>query len=128
MASAPAAPAGAIIGLDVAASAVVLGALATSADRVSAALLLGGSYPASLEIAESALERAAELGGKHEQILALRSPGARPRAGSSGRQPRREAEFRQVLAARMRILGPYHPDTLATLYQIASALAVGQAR
>ena len=34
-----------------------------------------------------------------------------------------EAEFRQVLDARMRILGPDHPQTLGTRYNLARALA-----
>jgi hypothetical protein len=34
-----------------------------------------------------------------------------------------EAEFRQVLDARQRVLGPDHPDTLTTRHEIARMLA-----
>ena len=34
-----------------------------------------------------------------------------------------EAEYRDVLAAELRVLGPDHPDTLATRHQIAREMA-----
>jgi hypothetical protein len=34
-----------------------------------------------------------------------------------------EAEYRDVLAARVRVLGPGHPDTLTTRHQIAVEMA-----
>ena len=34
-----------------------------------------------------------------------------------------EAEFRDVLAAQLRVLGPDHPDTLATRHSIALEMA-----
>ena len=34
-----------------------------------------------------------------------------------------EAEYRDVLAARLRVLGPDHPDTLTTRHQVAWEMA-----
>ena len=112
----------ALLGLQAAAPPEVLAGLAQAAAAMSEALLWGGSYLASLEIAESALQRAVALGGDHERILDLHSQRASARlflgqAGEAG------AGFRQVLDARLRVLGPDHPDTLATRYNIANVLA-----
>ena len=42
---------------------------------------------------------------------------------AAGRFAAAEAEYRDVLAARLRILGPDHPDTLATRHNIAGEMA-----
>jgi plasmid stability protein len=42
---------------------------------------------------------------------------------AQGLHARAEAEYRDVLAARLRVLGPDHPDTLATRHQIAREMA-----
>jgi len=112
----------ALLGLEVAASAAVLETLASSAATMSLALLRGGSYPASLELAESALTRTAALGEDHEQIfdLLVRRAAAHRFLGHAAEA---EAEFRQVLAAQLRVLGPDHPSTLATRQEIARTLA-----
>jgi hypothetical protein len=104
---------GALLGLEVAVPAAVLARLADVAVRMSLALLWAGSYPTSLEIAESGLRRAAGLGGDHEQILALRFRRASARR-FLGRAADAEAEYRQVLDARLRVLGTDHPSTLTT--------------
>ena len=89
---------------------------------MSMALLWAGSYPASLQIAEFALQRAAGLGGDHEQILALQSRRASAHR-FLGQAADAEAEYRQVLDATLRVLGPNHPSILATRHNIARMLA-----
>ena len=42
---------------------------------------------------------------------------------AQGKPADAEAEFRQVLDARLRVLGPDHPDTLTTRHEIARMLA-----
>jgi Domain of unknown function (DUF4062)/Tetratricopeptide repeat len=96
--------------------------LADAAARVSLALVWGGSYVASLAVAESGLTRGHGLAEDHEAVLALRH-----RRGSAlrflGRYHDAEAEYRQVLDARLRVQRPDHPDTLTTRHNIAAALA-----
>ena len=96
--------------------------LAQAAARVSMALLWGGRYGAALAVAESGLAREHGLPSDHPMVLGLRD-----RQASAwrflGRYTEAEAEYRQVLDAELRVLGPDHPSTLATRYGIASVLA-----
>ena len=88
--------------------------LASAASQISLALVWGGSYVAALAVAEWGLERGHGLPEDHQQILRLR----RARAvvwRFLGRYADAEAEYRQVLDARLRVLGPDHPSTLATM-------------
>jgi len=95
--------------------------LAESAVQISAALLWGGSYLASLDLAEAAVGREHGLAEDQEVILRLRR-----RVASAwqflGRDRDAEAEYRQVLDARLRLLGPDHPDTLTTRHDLATVL------
>ncbi len=96
--------------------------LAQAAARVSMALLWGGRYGAALAVAESGLAREHSLPSDHPMVLVLRE-----RQASAwqflGRYTDAEAEFRQVLEAELRVLGPDHPDTLAARLEIARMLA-----
>ena len=105
--------------------------------------VLGPDHPDTLatrhqiarEMAERGDHAAAEA--EYRDVLAAQAAGARPRppghAGhpapdrpwrwpSEGITPRR-GRFRDVLAAQLRVLGPDHPDTLATRHQIAVEMA-----
>jgi tetratricopeptide (TPR) repeat protein len=97
--------------------------LADIAARISLGLIWAGSYVAALAVAESGLTRGHALAEDHEAVLELRN-----RRASAfwylGRYQDAEAEFGQVLDARLRVLGPDHPSTLATRHEIARLLAV----
>ena len=96
--------------------------LADAAIRISVALVWSGSYVAALAVAESGLERGHGLAEDHEAMLELRF-----RRASAlrflGRFQDAEAEFRQVLDAGLRVLGPDHPSMLTTRHEIARVLA-----
>ncbi len=88
-------------------------ALAECAADLSIALQWAGSYPAALEVAQAGLQRGGGLAADHRAVLSLRVF----RAGAQrnlGRYADAEAEFRQVLEAQLRILGPDHPSTRMT--------------
>jgi len=96
--------------------------LANGAAEMSVALLWGGAYPAAVTVAESGLEREHGLGEDHPMVLRLR----RSRANAwryLGRYTKAEAEFRRIITAQLRDLGPVQPDTLATRYEIARMMA-----
>jgi eukaryotic-like serine/threonine-protein kinase len=76
-------------------------------------MLWGGSYQVALEIAEDGIACPRGLEPEDPEMLALRYRRASA-ARFLGRTADAEAEFRQVLDARQRILGPEHPDTLNT--------------
>ena len=99
-----------------------LAGLAGTSARVSAALVWGGSYLASLEVAEAALVHAESLGHEHAQVLALRYWRASARR-LLGQYAVAAAELRQVLDAQLRVLDPADPSTLATRYEIGRLLA-----
>ena len=82
--------------------------LAQAAGSVSLALVSGGRYVAALDVAESGLERGHGLSGAHPMVLRLRERRAFARK-FLGRYAEAEAEFRQILDARLRVLGPDHP-------------------
>jgi hypothetical protein len=62
------------------------------------------------------------LGSWHRDTLATRHRIAREIA-ALGDHRAAEAEFRDVLAARLRVLGADHPDTLAARHRIAREIA-----
>lgn len=111
----------AMVELKRSAPAEVLARLAQSAVRMSRALLWGGSYLASLEIAEIALDRATGIGQDHDQILALRFRQASAQL-FLGRVAEAETGFRQLLEMQLRVGGPDHQQTLLTRYEIARLL------
>jgi tetratricopeptide (TPR) repeat protein len=96
--------------------------LVNAAARISLGLIWAGSYVAALAVAESGLTRGHALAEDHEAVLDLRNR----RAAAFqflGRYQDAEAEYRQVLDAGLRVLGPDHPSTLATRHNIAAVLA-----
>ncbi len=96
--------------------------LAIAAVRESLALLWGGRYAAALAVAETGLNREHGLPDYHPRVLALR--GRRASAQRSlGRYTEAEAEYRQVLDAQLRVLGPDHADTLTTRHNYAQLLS-----
>lgn len=110
----------ALLGLAVTAPPEVLEELAQSAAAISEALLwTAGPCPESLEIAESALQRTAGLGGDHHDVLVLRSLRASVRLREY-RASQAEAEYQQILDIQLRTLGPDHPDTLVTRGALAA--------
>ena len=96
--------------------------LADAAVRISLALVWGGSYVVALAVAESGLARGHGLAEDHEAVLELHSRRALA-VRFLGRYQDAETGFRQVLDARLRVLGPDHPDTLAARHGIARMLA-----
>ncbi len=100
-----------------------LAALAEVTVSVALAFVWAGSYFASQELAESALQHAARLGARHLAVLSLRS-----RVASAhmfrGWYAQAEHEYRGVLAAGLRVLGPDHPSMLATQHQLARMLGL----
>jgi hypothetical protein len=99
-----------------------LAALVDVTVTAALAFVWAGSYLASQELAESALQQAARLGSDHPAVLDLRF-----RVASAhyfrGQYGQAEQEFRDVLAGRLRVLGPDHPDTLITRHEVARMLA-----
>jgi hypothetical protein len=77
------------------------------------AFVWAGSYPASQELAQSALRHAALLCPEHPAVLALRYQVAGMHR-LSGQYGQAEQEYRDVLAAYTRVLGPDHPSTRIT--------------
>ncbi len=100
-----------------------LAALANVTDVAAAAFVWAGAYLASQELAESALQYAARLGVGHPAVLALRLQVAVAHR-YRGEYAEAEQEFRDVLAARLRLFGPDHPDTLDTRHEMARVLAL----
>jgi tetratricopeptide (TPR) repeat protein len=107
--------------LDVRLSAKAEATLATTAARLSLALVWSGSYVAALEVAESGLERRHGLPEDHEVILQLRRRRASARA-FLGRYTEAETEYRQVLAAQQQVQGADHPDTLTARHDLGTTL------
>ena len=95
-----------------------LTALAKITESAAQAFLWAGSYLASLELADSALGHAARLGADHPAVLALRHQIASAHM-YHGDYTEAMQEYREVLAARRRVLGADHPDTLETQHCIA---------
>ena len=61
---------------------------------------------------------------RHEVAVLSNDPiRRRPADGGAGRARSAEAEFGDVLATELRVLGADHPDTLATRRQIALEMA-----
>ena len=100
-----------------------LAALARVSAEVALAFVWAGSYPASEELARSALHHATRLGADHEVVLSLRYQVAGAHR-FRGEYAEAERELRAVLATRLRVLGPDHPNTLTTRHEIA--LMLGQ--
>ena len=96
--------------------------LAQTTARVSMAMLWGGSYLAALQAAQTGIALPHGLDADQPQMLTLRSHRAAA-ARFLGRAADAEAEYRQVLDAQQRVLGPEHPSTLATRHEIARTLA-----
>ena len=97
--------------------------LARTATRLSLALTWDGSYAAALEVAESGLERRHGLPEDHETVLQLRKCRASARE-LLGQYTEAETEYRHVLAAQLRALGPDHPSTLTTRHNLGVVLAL----
>jgi hypothetical protein len=68
---------------------------------------------AALTVAQSGLEREHGLDEDHQKVLGLRQSRAVARR-FLGRYTEAEAAYRQVLDARLRVLGPDHPNTPTT--------------
>jgi tetratricopeptide (TPR) repeat protein len=112
----------ALLRLDVKASAASLDSLTWSAVRMSTALLESGSYPALLEVTETAIQRLGGLDSRESGTLSLRN-GRAYALQFLGRFAEAEAEFLEVLDARRQVLGSDDPDTLDTWHNLANALA-----
>ena len=108
--------------IDVRLSAQSEASLAGTAAYLSLALTWGGSYVAACEVAEAGLKRNHELPEDHEIVLRLRERRASAR-WFLGQYAEAETEYRQILAAQLRVLGPEHPDTLTTRHDLATVLA-----
>lgn len=100
----------------------VLAVLGDTAARASKALSWAGSYLAGLEIADAGLGRVATLDQDSTTVLALKFQRAIANQ-YLGHYADAETEFRQVLDARLRVLGADHPDSLTTQHYIAATLA-----
>jgi hypothetical protein len=85
--------------------------LAGCAAAAGQALIRAGQYAAALDLARAGAERDSGLDADHLAVIALRERHADARL-FLGQAAGAEAEFRQVLDARLRILGPGHPDTV----------------
>jgi tetratricopeptide (TPR) repeat protein len=96
--------------------------LANSAVQVSLGLLWGGRYLAALTVAETGLARDHHLPSEHPCMLSLRERRASAQE-FLGRYTQAEAEYRQVLNARVQVQGPDNPDTLTTQRHLANVLA-----
>jgi tetratricopeptide (TPR) repeat protein len=111
----------ALAGQEATAPAAALEDLAQSAHVMSEALRWGGSYLASLEVADRALQRTVTLGTSNRQVLALRYS----RAFANDMLcswAEAEAEARDVRDIQSQTLGPEHPDTLRTRHLLADVL------
>jgi tetratricopeptide (TPR) repeat protein len=99
-----------------------LAALAEVTASATTAFIWAGSYLASQQLAQSALQYAARLGAEHPAVLSLRFQVASAYL-FRGRHTEAEHEYREVLAATLRVLGPDHAEALQTRHQIARLLA-----
>jgi tetratricopeptide (TPR) repeat protein len=112
----------ALLRLDVKASAATLDSLTWSAVRMSTALLESGSYPALLEVTETAIQRIGGLDSSESGTLTLRNNRAYA-LQFLGRFAEAEVEFREVLEARRQVLGTDNPDTLDSWHNLANVFA-----
>ncbi len=96
--------------------------LAAAARWISLALMWGGRHAPALAVAEAGLGRKHGLPDDHPEVLGLRERWAAARQ-FMGHYTEAEAVYRQVLEARLRVLGPDHRDTLTSQHNIADVLA-----
>jgi tetratricopeptide (TPR) repeat protein len=100
--------------------------LAECAAQVALALSWAGRYAAALDLAQAGMQRDSGLGADSLAGLALRQRHAEA-SHFLGQAAAAEAEYRQILGARLRVQGPDHPDTLMTWHDVADTLmAQGQ--
>ena len=99
-----------------------LAALSGVSAKAAQAFVWAGSYVASQELAESALRYATRLGADHPAVLALRFWLASAHE-YRGEYAEAEREYRDALAAEIRVKGPDHVDTLSLRSDIAKMLA-----
>jgi tetratricopeptide (TPR) repeat protein len=95
---------------------------AAAADRVAMGLRHGGDYAAALHCLTGSREAVSQLAPDDPAVLALRNSYAYV-IDDLGRFAEAEAEYRTVLAARIRSLGAKHPLTLTTWNHLAYALS-----
>ncbi|MFE9660734.1 tetratricopeptide repeat protein [Streptomyces sp. NPDC005955] len=93
------------------------GLAAATADAARAADR-DGAHRSAARLCLAALEHTARLGPDHPAVLALRHQRAWQIA-FRGDAPAAEAHYRQVCAARRRVLGEHHPDTLSSRHELA---------
>ena len=110
-----------LLTIKTAAAESLLAGLAENAARASAALSWTGSYLSAFELADAALDRVVNPDHDSGSVLALRFERAIA-ARYLGRTAEAEAELREVLAGRQRILGADHPDTLTAEHYVAAAV------
>ena len=91
------------------------------AARTVAGYAWGGSESAAEILATKALAQCGRLGSEHPACLDLRNERAWA-VGKNGRSVEAEAELRQVLGARDRMLDPKDLDTLDTRHKLAWAV------
>lgn len=99
-----------------------LAVLARVATWGAMAFVWAGYYPASQDLAESALAYTARLGADHPAVLHLRSQVAIA-LELRGKAAEAEHEFRDILAYQTRVLGPDHPMTWNTQSTLAALVA-----
>jgi tetratricopeptide (TPR) repeat protein len=95
--------------------------LAGTAVWVSMALLWGGQYVAAFTVADAGLRRRHNLASDHPAVLDLQER----RAAANeflAQYAEAEAEYQQVLDAKLRVLGPDHPSTLTARFNFAQLL------
>jgi tetratricopeptide (TPR) repeat protein len=95
---------------------------AASAERIAVGLRHGGDYHAALHLVIKAREAVGQLSAGHPAVLALRHIYAYV-IDDLGRFEDAEGEYRGILAARVRSLGPRDPLTLTTRNHLAFALS-----
>jgi tetratricopeptide (TPR) repeat protein len=96
--------------------------LAACTAQAAHALTWGGAYKAAEMLARTAIDPCARRAPDVPSTLALRFSLASAQR-FEGHHAEAEAQYRAVLADRLRTLGPDHPDTLATRHGIARALS-----
>ncbi|MBC7273866.1 MAG: tetratricopeptide repeat protein [Streptomyces sp.] len=95
-----------------------LAALISAVCTTGCALDQSGAIGVGEGLCRAAQDRASGLGADHPVSLQLQHQLAWETA-SMGDLVQAEAMYRQVFAARRRILGDYHPDTLVTRHELA---------
>lgn len=94
-----------------------------AADVVATGLMRADSYPSATALLDRALDVTASLGGDHPTQLEAQQTRAWMAATADGDLVTAEEQLRQIVAAKIRVLGRHHADTMSARDCLAWLLA-----